>query len=47
MALRLARYLGTTPEVLMNLQKIYELRFTETEAGNEIEKQIKPRSKTA
>jgi len=46
-ALRLSRYLGTTPEVWMNLQKTYELRTAEIEAGKEIEKQIKPRSKAA
>lgn len=46
-ALRLSRYLGTTPEMWMNLQKTYELRSTEIEAGKEIEKQIKPRSKAA
>jgi len=46
-ALRLSRYLGTTPEVWMNLQKSYELRAAEIEAGKEIEKQIKPRSKAA
>lgn len=46
-ALRLSRYLGTTPEVWMNLQKSYELRVAEIEAGKDIEKQIKPRSKAA
>ena len=46
-ALRLSRYLGTTPEVWMNLQKSYELRSAEIEAGEEIERQIKPRSKAA
>ena len=46
-ALRLSRYLGTTPEVWMNLQKSYELRTAELEAGKEIEKQIKPRPRVA
>lgn len=46
-ALRLSRYLGTTPEVWMNLQKTYELRTAELEVGKEIQKQIKPRSKAA
>jgi len=46
-ALRLSRYLGTTPEVWINLQKSYELRSAEIEAGQEIERQIKPRSKAA
>lgn len=46
-ALRLARYLGTTPEFWMNLQKVYELRQAEIEAGKEIAKQVKPRTKAA
>ena len=46
-ALRLSRYLGTTPEVWMNLQKSYDLRTAEIEAGKKIERQIKPRSKAA
>ena len=46
-ALRLSRYLGTSPEMWMNLQKTYELRSAEIEAGREIEKQIKPRPKAA
>ena len=46
-ALRLSRYLGTTPEVWMNLQKCYELRVAEIEAGKDIKKQIKPRPKAA
>jgi len=46
-ALRLSRYLGTTPEVWINLQKSYELRSAEIEAGQEIERQIQPRSKAA
>ena len=46
-ALRLSRYLGTTPEVWINLQKSYELRSAEIVAGKEIERQIKPRSKAA
>ena len=29
-ALRLARYLNTTPQVWLNLQKAYELRVAET-----------------
>jgi len=46
-ALRLSRYLGTTPELWMNLQKSYELRMAEMEAGKQIEKQVKPRTKAA
>ena len=32
-ALRLARYLNTTPQLWLNLQKAYELRVAELEAG--------------
>ena len=46
-ALRLARYLGTTPEMWMNLQKSYELRLAEIEAGKEIIKQVQPGPKAA
>ncbi len=42
-ALRLSRYLGTTPEFWLNLQKSFELRAAELEAGKEIAKRIKPR----
>ncbi len=46
-ALRLSRYLGTTPEFWLNLQKTFELRIAEMEAGESIEKHIKPRSEAA
>ena len=46
-ALRLSRYLGTTPEFWLNLQKTFELRIAEMEAGESIEKRIKPRSEAA
>jgi len=46
-ALRLSRYLGTTPEFWLNLQKTYELRIAEIDAGDSIAKQIKPRSAAA
>ena len=39
---RLSRYLGTTPEFWLNLQKSFELRVAELEAGKEIAKHIKP-----
>ena len=42
-ALRLSRYLRTTPEFWLNLQKSFELRAAELEAGKEIAKRIKPR----
>lgn len=46
-ALRLARYLRTTPEFWMNLQKSYELRIAELEAGKEIIKKVQPGPKAA
>ena len=42
-ALRLARYFGTTPQLWMNLQKTWELRRAEIEAGREISEQVTPR----
>ena len=46
-ALRLARYFGTTPQLWLNLQKTWELRKAETEAGNEISRRVKPRKPAA
>ena len=42
-ALRLSRYLGTTAEFWLNLQKSYELRLAEREAGKQIEETVIPR----
>ena len=42
-ALRLSRYLGTTPEFWMNLQKSYELREAQVKAGRQIAENVKPR----
>ena len=42
-ALRLSRYFGTTPQLWMNLQKTYELRFAETESGQNIADRVQPR----
>ena len=42
-ALRLARYFGTTPQLWLNLQKTWELRRAEIEAGGEIAEQVTPR----
>ena len=42
-ALRLARYFGTTPQLWLNLQKTWELRRAEIEAGREITEQVTPR----
>ena len=46
-ALRLSRYLGTTPDVWLNLQKAFELRVAELESGEDIAKRIKPRNAAA
>ena len=43
-ALRLSRYLGTTPQVWLNLQKAFELRVAEIESGKDIAKRIQPRT---
>ena len=43
-ALRLSRYFGTTPELWMNLQKTYELRVAEVEAGADIAERVQPRT---
>ena len=42
-ALRLARYFGTTPQVWMNLQKTWELRREEINAGRLIAERVQPR----
>lgn len=41
-ALRLSRYLGTTAEFWLSLQKTYELRFAEQLSGEEIRLTINP-----
>ncbi len=46
-ALRLSRYLGTTTEFWLNLQKSYESRLAEREAGRQIEKMVTPRTEAA
>ena len=46
-ALRLSRYLGTTPQVWLNLQMTFELRVAELESGKDIAKCIKPRTAVA
>jgi addiction module HigA family antidote len=42
-ALRLGHWFGTGPELWLNLQKDYELRLAEQEAGAEIRNTIVPR----
>ncbi len=39
-ALRLGQWFGTGPELWMNLQKTYELRLAEEEAGEEIRRTV-------
>ena len=46
-ALRLARYFGTTPQLWMNLQKTWELRRAEIDAGREIAERVVPRQSAA
>lgn len=46
-ALRLARYLGTTPRFWLNLQSDYELRLARRAKGAEIERAVKPRESAA
>jgi antitoxin HigA-1 len=43
-ALRLARWMGTTPQYWLNLQANYELRKAEQEAGQAIRDEITPLS---
>jgi addiction module HigA family antidote len=43
-ALRLARYLGTSPGFWLNLQKAYELDVAEREAGARIRAEVAPRA---
>jgi len=39
-ALRLSQWLGTSAEMWLNLQKLYELRLAEKQAGEEIKRTI-------
>ncbi len=43
-ALRLSRYLGTTPQFWLNLQTSYDLRKAEQEVGSSINRAVKPRA---
>ena len=43
-ALRLSRYLGTTPQLWLNLQKTFELRVAEIESGKDIADRVQPRA---
>jgi addiction module HigA family antidote len=42
-ALRLGRYFGTEPEFWMNLQARYDLETAKSEAGEQIEHDVRPR----
>lgn len=46
-ALRLARWMGTTPEYWLNLQATYELRKAELENGEAIREHVTPRNHRA
>ncbi|MCX6626500.1 MAG: HigA family addiction module antitoxin [Candidatus Solibacter sp.] len=46
-ALRLARYLGTSPEFWMKLQVHYELRIARQAKQKEIERAVRPRAQAA
>jgi addiction module HigA family antidote len=46
-ALRLGRYLGTTPEFWLKLQVHYELRVARQAKQKEIERAVRPRSEAA
>jgi len=45
-ALRLARFLGTTPEFWLNLQASYDLRTARARAGERIEHEVLPMGST-
>lgn len=42
LALRLARYFGTSAQLWMGLQAQYDLDIAEDQAGREIEKRVRP-----
>jgi antitoxin HigA-1 len=43
-ALRLARYLGTSPQFWLNLQSAYDLKVAHYGQGRTIDKQVRPRA---
>ena len=43
MALRLARYFGTSSEIWMDLQSLYSLKIAELDLGDRIQREVKPR----
>jgi len=46
-ALRLARYIGTSPELWMNLQAQYDLSLAQQKSGKSIEARIQPAKRKA
>jgi addiction module HigA family antidote len=46
-ALRLSRYLGTTAEFWLNLQKSYELRVARQTRQKDIDRAVRPRKESA
>jgi len=46
-ALRLGQWFGTSPELWMNLQKLYELRLAQQQAGEEIRRTVACRQPSA
>jgi antitoxin HigA-1 len=46
-ALRLSRYLGTSPEFWLNLQTRYDLNVARQQKAKAIERAVKPRSAAA
>ena len=46
-ALRLARFFGTSPEVWMNLQALYDLESARDFSAKKIEREVKPLAKSA
>ena len=46
-ALRLSRYLGTTPQLWLNLQKSFELRVAEIGSARDIAERVQPREAAA
>jgi addiction module HigA family antidote len=43
-ALRLARFFGTSPELWMNLQAMYDLTKARRESGGKIQRDLRPRA---
>lgn len=46
-ALRLSRWMGTTPEYWLNLQAAYDIRVAKQEIGKMVEETITPRATSA